>query len=106
MYTWMGLVRGGMLLWQGAIWLVNAAMLANPVLLITAGIIALGVVVAAAIVYWDQWTSALMNTAAFQWIAAQLQTLSDWFGSIGGWTGLAKSAWDASSGSSRTPSTA
>ncbi len=94
MYTWMGLVRGGMLLWQGAIWLVNAAMLANPVLLIAAGIIALGVVVAAAIVYWDQWTSALMNTAAFQWIAAQLQTLSDWFGSIGGWTGLAKSAWD------------
>lgn len=94
MYTWMGLVRVGMLLWQGAIWLVNAAMLANPVLLVTAGIIALGVVVAAAIVYWDQWTSALMNTAAFQWIAAQLQTLSDWFGSIGGWTGLAKSAWD------------
>lgn len=94
MYTWMGLVRGGMLLWQGAIWLVNAAMLANPVLLIAAGIIALGVVVAAAIVYWDQWTSALMNTVAFQWIAAQLQTLSDWFGSIGGWTGLAKSAWD------------
>lgn len=94
MYTWMGLVRGGMLLWQGAIWLVNAAMLANPVLLITAGVIALGVVVAAAIVYWDQWTSALMNTTAFQWIAAQLQTLSDWFGSIGGWTGLAKSAWD------------
>ncbi|MGV5493841.1 phage tail tape measure protein [Pseudomonas sp. XP2] len=94
MYTWMGLVRGGMLLWQGAIWLVNAAMLANPVLLITAGVIALGVAVAAAIVYWDQWTSALMNTAAFQWIAAQLQTLSNWFGSIGGWTGLAKSAWD------------
>ncbi|WP_060494811.1 phage tail tape measure protein [Pseudomonas sp. GTC 16482] len=94
MYTWMGLVRGGMLLWQGAIWLVNAAMLANPVLLITAGVIALGVVVAAAIVYWDQWTSALMNTSAFQWIAAQLQTLSNWFGSIGGWTGLAKSAWD------------
>lgn len=94
MYTWMGLVRAGMLLWQGAIWLLNAAMLANPVLLIVAGILALGVVVAAAIVYWDQWTGALMNTAAFQWIAAQLQILSDWFGSIGGWTGLAKSAWD------------
>ncbi|WP_323600728.1 phage tail tape measure protein [Pseudomonas putida] len=94
MYTWMGLVRTGMLLWQGAIWLVNAAMLANPVLLIVAGIIALGVVVAAAIVYWDEWTGALMNTAAFQWISAQLQALSDWFGTIGGWTGLAKSAWD------------
>lgn len=94
MYTWMGLVRTGMLLWQGAIWLVNAAMLANPVLLIVAGILALGVVVAAAIVYWDQWTGALMNTAAFQWISAQLQALSDWFGTIGGWTGLASAAWD------------
>ncbi|MBF8766677.1 phage tail tape measure protein [Pseudomonas putida] len=94
MYTWMGLVRVGMLLWQGAIWLVNAAMLANPVLLIVAGIVALGVVVAAAIVYWDQWTGALMNTEAFQWISAQLQALSDWFGTIGGWTGMASAAWD------------
>jgi TP901 family phage tail tape measure protein len=94
MYTWMALVRTGMLLWQGAIWLVNAAMLANPVLLIVAGIIALGVAVVAAVVYWDQWTGALMNTAAFQWIAAQLQSLSDWFGSIGGWTGMASAAWD------------
>jgi TP901 family phage tail tape measure protein len=94
MYSWMALVRTGMLLWQGAIWLVNAAMLANPVLLIVAGIIALGVAVVAAVVYWDQWTGALMNTAAFQWIAAQLQSLSDWFGSIGGWTGMASAAWD------------
>lgn len=94
MYTWMGLVRGAMLLWQGAIWLVNTAMLANPVLLIVAGILALVAVVTAAIVYWDQWTSALMNTAAFQWIAGQLQSLTDWFGSIGGWTGMAGAAWD------------
>ncbi|MBC3957680.1 phage tail tape measure protein [Pseudomonas triticifolii] len=94
MYTWMGLVRTGMLLWQGAVWLLNAAMLANPVLLIVAGIVALGVVVAAAIVYWDLWTGALMNTAAFQWIAGQLHALSDWFGTIGGWTGMASAAWD------------
>ncbi|MGT3071954.1 phage tail tape measure protein [Pseudomonas putida] len=93
MYTWMGLVRVGMLLWQGAIWLVNAAMTANPVLLIVAGIVALGVAVVAAIAYWDQWTGALMNTAAFQWISAQLQSLSDWFGSMGGWTGMASAAW-------------
>ena len=94
LYTWMGLVRVGMLLWQGAIWLVNAAMLANPVLLIIVGIVALVAMVVAAVVYWDQWTSALMNTAAFQWIAGQLQALSDWFGSIGGWTGMASAAWD------------
>ena len=95
MYSWMALVRTGMLLWQGAIWLVNAAMLANPVLLIVAGILALGVAVVAAVVYWDQWTTALMNTAAFQWISDQLANLSNWFGAMGGWSGVAKAAWDS-----------
>ena len=94
LYTWMGLVKVGMLLWQGAIWLVNAAMYANPVGLIIAGIVALVAIVGAAIYYWDDWTSALMNTAAFKWIAGQLQALSDWFGTIGGWTGMASAAWD------------
>ncbi len=93
-YTVMGLVRTGMLLFQGAIWLVNAAMYANPVGLVVAGIVALVAVVAAAVMYWDQWTAALMNTAAFQWIAAQLQQLSDWFGTIGGWSGVVSAAWD------------
>ncbi|BAP43933.1 prophage PSPPH06, TP901 family tail tape measure protein [Pseudomonas sp. StFLB209] len=93
-YTVMGVARAGMLLFQGAMWLVNAAMLANPVGLIIAGIVALGVVVAAAVIYWDEWTGALMNTAAFQWIAGQLDALSAWFGTIGGWTGLASAAWD------------
>lgn len=95
MYTWMGIVRGAMLLWQGAIWLVNAAMLANPVLLIIVGIVALVAAVVAAVVYWDQWTSALMNTAAFKWVSEQLQALSDWFGSMGGWSGMASAAWGA-----------
>lgn len=94
LYTWMGLVRGAMLLWQGAIWLVNAAMLANPVLLIIAGVVALIALVVAAVVYWDQWTAALMNTAAFKWVADQLQGLSDWFGSMAGWTGMARAAWE------------
>ncbi|WP_426232927.1 phage tail tape measure protein [Pseudomonas sp. TWP3-2] len=94
LYTWMGLVRVGMLLWQGAIWLVNAAMLANPVLLIVAGIVLLVAAVVAAVVYWDELCAALMNTAAFQWISEQLTALSDWFGSMGGWSGMAKAAWD------------
>ena len=94
MYTWMGIVRVGMMAWQGVIWLVNAAMIANPIGLVIAGIVALVAVVAAAVIYWDEWTGALMNTAAFQWIAGQLQGLSDWFGTIGGWTGLASAAWD------------
>lgn len=95
LYTWMGLVRAGMLLWQGAIWLVNAAMWANPVLLIVAGIVLLAAAVVAAVVYWDELCAALMNTTAFQWISDQLASLSNWFGSMGGWSGIAKTAWDS-----------
>lgn len=94
MVAWMGLVKVAMLLWQGAIWLVNAAMYANPVGLIIAGIVALVAIVGAAIYYWDDLTSALMNTSAFKWVSDQLSALSDWFGSMGGWSGMAKAAWD------------
>lgn len=94
MVAWMGLVKGAMLLWQGAIWLVNTALLANPVAWIVIGIVALVAAVAAAIIYWDQWTSALLNSEAFQWVSGQLTALSDWFGSMGGWAGMASAAWD------------
>ncbi|SED16548.1 phage tail tape measure protein, TP901 family, core region [Pseudomonas frederiksbergensis] len=94
MYTWMGLVRTGMLLWQGAVWLVNAALLANPIVWIVIGVIALVAAVAAAISFWDEWTTALLNSEAFKWVSAQLQALSDWFNSMGGWSGMAKAAWD------------
>ncbi|AVD81233.1 phage tail tape measure protein [Pseudomonas sp. SWI6] len=90
----LGLAKGAMLLWQGAIWLVNAAMMANPVLLVVVGIVALVAAVTAAIVYWDQLSAAIMNTAAFQWVSEQLQKLSAWFSSMGGWSGMAKAAWD------------
>lgn len=95
MYTWMGLVRVGMLLWQGAIWLVNAALLANPVAWIIIAIVALVAIVVAAIYYWDEWTSALLNSEAFQWVSDQFQALSAWFNSMGGWSGMAKAAWDS-----------
>ncbi|NCE86904.1 phage tail tape measure protein [Pseudomonas sp. Q1] len=94
MVAWMGLVKGAMLLWQGAIWLVNTALLANPVTWIVVGIVALVAAVAAAIIYWDEWTSALLNSEAFQWVSGQLTALSDWFGSMGGWSGMASAAWD------------
>jgi len=90
-----GLAKASMLVWQGAIWLVNTALAANPVLLIVLGVLALVAVIVAAIVYWDQWTTALMNTAAFQWVADQLSALSAWFGSMGGWSSMAKGAWDS-----------
>ena len=94
MATWAGIVRGAMLLWQGAIWLVNAALLANPVIWVVVGIVALVAAVVAAAYYWDEWTSALLNSAAFKWVSDQLQGLSDWFSSMGGWSGMAKAAWD------------
>lgn len=94
MVAWMGLVKGAMLLWQGAIWLVNTALLANPVTWIVMGIVALVAAVAAAIIYWDQWTSVLLNSEAFKWVSGQLTALSDWFDSMGGWSAMASAAWD------------
>lgn len=94
LYTTMALIRGAMMLWQGAIWLVNAAMLANPVVWIVIGVMALVAAVIAAVVYWDEWTAALMNSEAFKWVSDQLTALSDWFASMGGWSGMAKAAWD------------
>jgi TP901 family phage tail tape measure protein len=95
LYTWMGLVKVGMLAWQAAIWLVNGALLANPILWIIVGIVALVALVVAAVYYWDEWTAALMNSAAFKWVSDQFKTLSDWFGSMGGWSAMAKGAWDS-----------
>ncbi|SFU80951.1 phage tail tape measure protein [Pseudomonas sp. OV546] len=88
------LIRGAMLMWQGAIWLVNAALLANPVVWIVIGVLALVAAVIAAVVYWDEWTAALMNSEAFKWVSDQLTALSEWFASMGGWSGMAKAAWD------------
>jgi TP901 family phage tail tape measure protein len=91
----LALIRGAMLLWQSAIWLVNVALTANPIGLIVMGIAVLIAIVAAAVYYWDEWTSALMNTAAFQFVAEKFQKLADWFNSMGGWSGMAKAAWDS-----------
>lgn len=91
---WFGLVKGAMVLWQGAIWMTNAALWANPVTWIVLGIIALVAVIVAAVYFWDEWTRALMDTAAFQWVSEQLTALSAWFDSMGGWYGMAKAAWD------------
>ncbi|NWD54278.1 phage tail tape measure protein [Pseudomonas veronii] len=94
LFTAMVVIRGAMLAWQGAIWLVNAALLANPIVLIVLGVAALVAAVVAAVYYWDEWTSALMNIQAFTVISEQFQALSNWFGAIGGWSGMAKVAWD------------
>ncbi|RMO87020.1 Prophage PSPPH06, family tail tape measure protein [Pseudomonas syringae pv. tagetis] len=92
--AWLGLVKGAMMLWQGVIWMTNAALMANPVTWIVLGIIALVAVIVAAVYFWDEWTSALMNTTAFKWVSEQLAALANWFNSMGGWSGMAKAAWD------------
>lgn len=94
MYGWMGLVKVSMLAWQGAIWLVNSALLANPVTWVVVGVVALIAAVVAAVYYWDEWTSALLDSEAFKWVSEQLGAMSDWFNSMGGWSGMAKAAWD------------
>lgn len=86
-----GIVSGAMKLWQAAIWLTNAAMWANPILLIVGGIVLLVALVIAAIYFWDQWTAALLNSEAFKWLGEQFQILSDWFASI---PTMASEAWD------------
>jgi TP901 family phage tail tape measure protein len=88
-------VRGVMLAWQAAIWLVNVALTANPIGVIVMGIAALVAIVAVAVYYWDEWTAALMNSEAFKWVSDQFKTLSNWFNSMGGWSSMAKGAWNS-----------
>ena len=95
LYTTMGIIRVAMMLWQGVIWLVNVALTANPIGVVVMGIAALVAIVIAAVYYWDEWTGALMNTEAFKCVLEKLQALSAWFDSMGGWSGMAKGAWDA-----------
>lgn len=47
-------------LWTGAQWLLNAAMTANPIVLIIAGIVALIALVVAAIYKWNEWGAAIL----------------------------------------------
>jgi hypothetical protein len=91
----LAVIRGAMMLWQGAIWLVNFALIANPIGVVVMGIAALVALVIAAVYYWDEWTAALLNSEAFKWVSDQFKTLSDWFGSMGGWSSMAKGAWDS-----------
>jgi len=94
MATWMGIAKTASLLWQGALWLVNAALLANPIVWVVLGVVALGAALVAAVVYWDEIVAAITNTEAFRWVSDQLAALSAWFDSMGGWGSMARAAWD------------
>lgn len=94
MATWMGIAKTASLLWQGALWLVNAALLANPIVWVVLGVLALGAALVAAVVYWDEIVAAITNTKAFKWVSDQLTALGAWFDSMGGWGSMARAAWD------------
>jgi TP901 family phage tail tape measure protein len=87
----MGTVSLVMLAFQAVMWLVNAAMVASPITWIVLGIVALVAIVIAAIYFWDEWTSALLNSEAFARISEQFQMVCDWFTNFGT---LATQAWD------------
>lgn len=90
----LGTLRLAMLAWQTVTWLVNAAMYANPIGLVVAGIAVLITIVALVVRYWDDFKAALLENTAFQWVSAQFTALGALFGSMSGWADFAKSAWD------------
>lgn len=48
-------------IWTGVQWLLNAALTANPIGLVIVAVAALSALIIAAVVYWDEWTSAIVN---------------------------------------------
>ena len=75
MVAWMGLVKGAMLLWQGAIWLVNTALLANPVAWITQ----MAVLTGAALPGVLAWLlCALLAAPLLVWVMKPFSASSPW----------------------------
>ena len=82
-------VAAGKAIWTAAQWALNVAMMANPIGLVIAGIVALIAVVIAVIKYWDNITAAVKS--AWQWLGkmrdavAGVQTPIGKLGSILKW---------------------
>jgi TP901 family phage tail tape measure protein len=92
------LMKGGILNVIPAIWSFSAALLANPITWIVLGIGALIGVIAAAIIYWDTWTQAVINwssawlesTGVFAWVdsvIAFFERIPQWWTGFTGWIG-------------------
>lgn len=90
LFTKQGLIgKGVMLAFQGVMWLVNAAMAANPAVLITLAVIALIAAVGAAIYWWNDLKAAFMDTSwgqtimsVIDWILGGLQALTNPIGFV------------------------
>lgn len=88
--VWMAAVRVGTLLWTGAQWLLNAALLANPIVLIVAGIILLiGIIIL--IATKTTWFQDIWK-AVWGAIKAAAKAVGDWFTNTL-WPGIQK-VWD------------
>lgn len=76
------------------IFAVNLVMYANPVLLVVAGIVALIAIIGLAIYYWDDLSKFLTETfsAAIDWVLEKFNAITEWFNSVGGWSGVLKAA--------------
>jgi len=92
------LLKGGLFNVIPAIWSFSAALLANPVTWIVLGIGALIGVIAAAVIYWDTWTQAVINwssawlesTGVFAWVdsvVAFFERIPQWWSSFAVWIG-------------------
>jgi TP901 family phage tail tape measure protein len=90
-----GVIRGLMLGWAGAVWILNTALLASPITWIVVGVVALIAAVGALIYCWSDLTKWFSNT---EWGAATIgwfQSLGGWLAQAGDWfTGLG-ATWDA-----------
>ena len=80
----MGIYKGAILAAQGATWLFNAALTANPIGLVIAGVVGLIAGIAALIFYWDDIVAAFKDTswgqalgAVFDWISEKFSQFID-----------------------------
>ncbi|EGQ4846585.1 phage tail tape measure protein [Escherichia coli] len=104
----MGLQRAGMLLQAAALSAVSVAMgiysavtsgaaiatqlLFSPITLIILALAALGVGIYFLVTRWDEIKTALMDTAAFQWVAEMVCSMGAWFGNA--WNTI-QDGWNA-----------
>ena len=85
---WSGIVAGATAIWTGAQWLLNAALTANPIGLVIVGIALLIAAVAAAIIYWDEWTAKIREMPT--WIKGLLIVMFGWIAALA----LLAAYWD------------
>lgn len=78
-------------IWTAAQWLLNAALLANPITWVVAAIVALIAIIGACVMYWDEITAAVGRFSqgvlswvgsAWEWMKSAFQTGLDWIKNI------------------------